>query len=696
MQPEGYTMLVKFFLRIYIRCRTLTVQSLFCSIILLLLIFISCSKSTKNTRGEWQTVLKGDWNAHLNDVFFISETHGWSVGNSTGLLPDYIRDEQNQEYHDGTESTILHTNNGGEDWTRQNSGIYGKPLKKIYFQNVREGWCVGEEGVVIHTIDGGKNWKQIETGIQDNLHSLFFTENIGWIVGDWATILKSTDNGLTFNVVDGSEFARKSLKDIFFTDNLNGWIITYSNPDERNTLGYVYNTTDGGKTWNEQFSTKPALFSIKFIDRNNGWVVGDQRSIYYTSDSGKSWKSITDDSNRRHKEEYGQPEYLGNEPLHTFTLYDIDFITAQHGWIVGDLGVILHTSDREQKKENIIWKHQRGGPRFHNSADGLLLAVDFITKKQGWAVGENGTILRTRNGGLTWEAQSSPTHLLYDVCLINEHAAIAVGDRGAVLRSEDAGTTWQVQDSRTAECFGATHFVSKDEGWAVAEAGVILHTTNAGAVWQPQVSNTQQDLLTVFFIDDKNGWAAGSAGEIVSTSDGGKTWSKQQSGVSVNLFDIHFTSKNEGWIVGLFGTLLFTKDGGKMWMLSSLSHQLAKDNSGGNIWLNAVYFVSSELGWVVGTDGSIFNTIDGGKKWSRQQSHTKNFLYDVTFISKEEGWVVGKDGLVLHTKDGGENWRPQRTDTRTDLTSIQMSEKYSGLITGQAGTILKYEVVDFK
>lgn len=696
MQPEGYTMLAKFSLRKYSRCRTLTVQVLFCSIILLLLIFISCKNPTENTRGEWKTVLKGDWSAHLNDVHFISETHGWTVGNSIGLLPDYIEDESNQEYKDGAESIILHTNNGGESWIRQNSGIYDKPLKKVYFQNDLKGWSVGEEGVVIHTIDGGKTWEQIETGIQNNLHSLFFNDKICWIVGDWGTILKSTDNGQTFSVVDVSGFAKHSLKDIFFTDNLNGWLVTYRNPDERNTSGYVYNTIDGGKTWNLQFSTTHALFSIMFIDRNNGWVVGDQRSIYYTSDSGNSWKSITDGSNRRHKEEYGQPEYLGNEPLHTFTLYDIDFVDPQHGWIVGDLGVILHTSDGDKNGENIVWKHQRGGPRFHNSADGLLLAVDFISKKQGWAVGENGTILYTRNGGLTWEAQSSPTHLLYDVCIINKNTAFVVGDRGAVLRTEDAGDTWKEQDSRTAECFSAAHFVSKDEGWAVAEAGVILHTINGGAVWLPQISNTNQDLLSVFFVDDKYGWAAGSAGEIVHTSDGGKTWSIQQSGVSVNLFDIHFTSKQEGWVVGLFGTLLFTNDSGKTWKLSSLSHQLAKDDSGGNIWLNAVCFVSSEFGWIVGADGSIFNTIDKGKSWTRQDSHTKNFLYDVFFISKEVGWVVGKDGLVLHTKDSGENWRPQRTDTRTDLTSIHISEKNSGLITGQGGTILKYKVVELE
>ena len=646
-------------------------------------------------------MLKGDWRAHLNDVHFISETHGWTVGNSIGVSTPHIVDaphtvdDSKQVYSEGSESIILHTVNGGKNWIKQNSGIFGKPLNKVYFQDIYEGWSVGEEGALIHTNDGGKTWKKLDTSTKNNLHSLHFRDEIGWIVGDWGTILKSTDGGKTFAIENGNVFDRKSLKDVYFIDKLIGWIVTYSNPNDSENAGYIYNTTDGGKSWQVQCTTNSALFCIKFIDEKTGWVAGDQRTIYYTWNGGKNWESITDGSNDRHTHEYGQPEYLGKEPLHTFTLYDIDFPDRQTGWIVGDLGVILHTSRGTHRKGEIVWKHQRGGPRFHNSADGLLLGVDFVSRRLGWAVGENGTILHTRNSGLTWEAQSNPTHLFYDVCLTTQDHAYVVGDRGSIMHSDDGGSKWEAQDSRTAECFSATHFVSHEEGWAVAEAGVILHTIYGGAIWSPQESNTQQDLLTVYFVDKDNGWAAGSAGEIVHTNDGGMTWTLQQSGVSVNLFDIHFTSKNEGWVVGLFGTLLVTYDGGQNWQKSSLSQQLSKQDKS-NIWLNAVHFVSSRIGWVVGGNGYIFNTVDGGKSWSLQNSHTQLFLYDVFFNDKDEGWVVGKKGLVLHTSDGGHNWRPQRTDTTVDLTSIQMTTVNSGLISGQAGTILKYEVVELQ
>ena len=668
-----------------------------CPLLLIaLLVPFGCSDVAKKTRGEWKTVLKGDWSAHLNDVHFISETHGWAVGNSTGVTASDSVDDNKQNYAQGSESIILHTTDGGKNWKKQNSGIFGKPLNKVYFKDSYKGWSVGEEGTLIHTDDGGKTWKKLDTSTKNNLHSLHFIDDIGWIVGDWGTVLKSIDSGETFEKVDENFFNKQSLKDVYFTNKQTGWVVSYSNPNDSNKTGYIYNTTDGGTSWQVQFSTTSALFGLKFIDEKTGWVVGDQRSIYYTTNGGKNWESLTQGSNERHKQEYGQPEYLGNEPLHTFTLYDIDFVDTKHGWIVGDLGVILHATHGTDRKEKIVWKHQRGGPRFHNSADGLLLGVDFISKTIGWAVGENGTILHTRNGGVTWNAQSNPTHLFYDVCLTTQNHAYVVGDRGAIMHSDDGGANWKAQDSRTAECFSATHFVSHEEGWAAAEAGVILHTIHGGEIWLPQESNTKQDLLTLFFIDKEHGWAAGSAGEIVHTNNGGITWTPQKSGVSVNLFDIHFTSKSQGWVVGLFGTLLFTLDSGENWYESSLSQQLSKKNKSTNIWLNAVHFVSPRIGWVVGGDGYIFNTVDGGKTWSQQKSHTQLFLYDVFFINKDKGWVVGKNGLVLHTSDGGQNWRPQRTDTTVDLTSIQMTDANTGLISGQSGTVLKYEVVEIQ
>jgi len=627
---------------------------------------------------EWKTVVEGDWSAHLYDVHFVSESRGWAVGNF---------EPPRHGETDGAESLIISTDDGGKNWHRQHSGIFGKPLRNVYFRDASEGWVVGDGGTLIYTNDSGQSWKRLETGTQNNLHDVFIAGGTGWVVGDWGTLLKSTDGGKTWIDVGGTSWPRnRALRGIHFVNDTHGWIITYSSGQES---GHIYATIDGGETWTEQFATESALFSLHFSDKMRGWVVGDRRSLFATTDGGKTWELVTAGSNQRHEQSYGQPEYLGNEQLHTFALYDVDFVNADAdsrllGWIVGDLGVILHTDGKK-------WRHQRGGPRYHNSADALLLGVDFISAQLGWAVGENGTILHTRNGGVTWEAQSSPSHLLVDVYAVSRDKGYVVGDRGAILQFGDgaAKAEWQAQDSRTTECFGATHFVSPEKGWAVAEAGVILHTANGGSVWQRQRSDTKQELLAVFFIDEETGWCVGSGGEIIHTDDGGETWQPQRSGTTANLFDVHFTSKLRGWAVGILGTMLYTRDGGKQWHLDE-GIARHKDTRYSQAWFDAVYFVTDTVGWIVGIDGLILHTENGGRTWMRQEGHTQNNLDDVFFISETEGWIVGKAGLVLHTKDGGENWRPQRTDTRTDLKAIHMSSAGSGWAVGQYGTILTY------
>ena len=216
---------------------------------------LGCQNTQKNTIGIWKTVLEGDWSARLYDVHFISETHGWAVGNSVGLVSDHNINESDRSYTDGAESIILHTEDGGKKWYKQHSTVFENPLRKVFFRNSKEGWSVGEGGVIIRTTDGGKTWLRIESGTQHDLHGLYIGKETYWIVGDWGTLLKSVDGGKTFQSV-GHYVGRKSIKDIQFIDNTHGWIITYSTPNDTENSGYIYHTQDGGQTWKEQFQNE--------------------------------------------------------------------------------------------------------------------------------------------------------------------------------------------------------------------------------------------------------------------------------------------------------------------------------------------------------------------------------------------------------------------------------------------------------
>jgi hypothetical protein len=129
-------------------------------------------------------------------------------------------------------------------------------------------------------------------------------------------------------------------------------------------------------------------------------------------------------------------------------------------------------------------------PHEQNSAlrpgitDQLLASVNFATPQLGWAVGTNGTILHT----------------------------------------EDGGKSWNVQPSKTIESVSSVSFVTPQLGWAVGTEGTILHTQDGGKSWNAQASNTSEWLYSVSFTTPQLGWAVGTNGTILRTQDGGKSW----------------------------------------------------------------------------------------------------------------------------------------------------------------------------
>ena len=104
----------------------------------------------------------------------------------------------------------------------------------------------------------------------------------------------------------------------------------------------------------------------------------------------------------------------------------------------------------------------------------------------------------------------------------------AVGDEGAILATDNGGKTWTPQTSGTRTRLSSVHFSDASHGWAVGggifEPGAILATDNGGKTWTAQTSGTQAWLNSVHFSDASHGWTVGFDGAILATDNGGKTW----------------------------------------------------------------------------------------------------------------------------------------------------------------------------
>jgi len=350
---------------------------------------------------------------------------------------------------------------------------------------------------------------------------------------------------------------------------------------------------------------------------------------------------------------------------------------GQHGWAVGDAGTILGTRDGGNS-----WQPQTSG------AEKSLFAVTFASDGQlGWAVGLGGTILSTHDGGNSWQPQSSGTEMwLYSVTFASDgQLGWAVGWGGTILSTRDGGNSWQPRTSGSKIPLAAVAFARDGlRGWAVGVDGTILSTRDGGNSWLAQTSGSMSTLRAVTFTSGGQlGWAVGDAGAILSTRDSGNSWQAQTSGAKSWLFAATFARDGQrGWTVAGAGAILSTRDGGRSWQTQ---------NSGSMTTLHAVTFTSDgRRGWAVGEEGTILGTQDGGDSWQAQNSGSMSTLTAVTFTTDgQRGWAVGVDGTILSTRDGGNSWLAQTSGAMSWLHAVTFtSDGQRGWAVGDGGTIL--------
>ena len=103
------------------------------------------------------------------------------------------------------------------------------------------------------------------------------------------------------------------------------------------------------------------------------------------------------------------------------------------------------------------------------------MGVDFRDEQNGYAVGENGVILRTENGGNNWEKVSTVVeNTLFRVDFSDDKNGWIVGSKGTILRSFDRGKSWIRQDSKTENSLYGL-YMKKKFGWSVGKEGIIIH-----------------------------------------------------------------------------------------------------------------------------------------------------------------------------------------------------------------------------
>ncbi len=286
-----------------------------------------------------------------------------------------------------------------------------------------------------------------------------------------------------------------------------------------------------------------------------------------------------------------------------------------------------------------------------------------------------------------WIVQSTPTtEVLRAVDFVDNLTGYAVGNNGIIIKTTDGGATWtDVQDlSYTTTLYGVHFPVDTQTGYVVGASTTILKTGNGGSTWTSITPPISQHLYGVYFLNDQIGFVAGGGGKIIKTTNGG-TDCADVSNPSVTSFHQHiqFTDANTGYIVGhSTKVVLKTTNGGTLWTDIT-------DPDIVNSPMMVDFPFGATVGHIAGISGLFGKTTDGGADWVVQYP-TSAHLYGVDFVDVATGYVVGATGTVLKTTDGAATWEQQYPATINDLQDVCFPvDANTGYIVGDGGTVLK-------
>jgi photosystem II stability/assembly factor-like uncharacterized protein len=200
-----------------------------------------------------------------------------------------------------------------------------------------------------------------------------------------------------------------------------------------------------------------------------------------------------------------------------------------------------------------------------------LTALHFHDATRGWAVGHDAVILRTVNGGETWQqVHSAPDEQqpLLDVWFEDESHGYAMGAYGSFYETADGGKRWQARKIVD----GDTHFNAMAKSvdgkrYIAGEAGTLVRSEDGGRTFAPLPSPYKGSLFGVLGLKGGGALAFGLRGRIFRSTDSGSTWEPADARSQASLMGGAVLDEGPVVLVGQDGTVLTSRDDGRTFTL---------------------------------------------------------------------------------------------------------------------------------
>jgi photosystem II stability/assembly factor-like uncharacterized protein len=269
------------------------------------------------------------------------------------------------------------------------------------------GYLVGSNATLLETKDGGKTWQRLELSVDEpksRFDSVSFAGQEGWIVGEPSVLLHTTDGGKSWSSLPlsqklpGSPILVKALGE--------------GTAEMATDVGAIYKTTDGGLNWKAQVET--AVGVVRNLERSPDGkyiAVSAKGSFYSVWEPGMAaWEPHNRNSSRR--------------------LENMGFANNGQFWLLARGGQVQF-SDPANSDEWLEVEY----PELSTSWG--LLDLAYRTPDEIWIGGGSGNLLRSNDGGQTWEKDRDVEEVaanLYKVVFFGPDQGFIIGDHGVLLK----------------------------------------------------------------------------------------------------------------------------------------------------------------------------------------------------------------------------------------------------------------------
>lgn len=527
--------------------------------------------TTENGGGNWETI-ESPVSDTLNSIFFAGSDMGWICGNNGRILHTSNgglnwHTQNNASSLDlksiffstpqvgwtvGKEGIILKTINGGEEWIELNSSV-SEDLNSVTFNTEKQLYeaysFIGKIEPRIFTMDSlGNIYMTIYNNgtLNDQIMKLTPEKELS----DYAEVSKDFDAMSISNsgILYALHGTRKRIYRILTEGAASEYWLSLSNKCSTMDIDKNGNLWAGSKD-KEIFRIKPdksiksfsfhSNISVLAISKDSLYVVGtDANSIQ------RIWRVpiINEDS-------LGTSEEIFN----ISSVFEGDVPEAADVAVFGngDIFVGFESTYSTEADEKILKINSDKSSEFLQASESLgpVLCLGAF-KNEKLFISQEGS----------WEV---PGKLLeYYPYFQGAQNGWAVGNNGIILKTENGGTNWNTQSYSQSKKLNAVYSIDKNTAWSCGEMGTLIYTTDGGINWNLSPEVTGSALNSVFFYDALKGWSAGDQFKTLASEDGGQSWLLQDNSGNISLNALFFINSDLGWAVGENGYILKTENSG--------------------------------------------------------------------------------------------------------------------------------------